>query len=69
MKDKLKIAQLYNLRSSYSDKIEIFSRYPTIMNRGPTHDNMMLGDFNAKVEKKVAGETALGYHGGGSRSE
>ena len=68
---RLKIVQVYAPTCSHSDEEveKFYEDIEAIMNRESAHFNVIMGDFNAKIGKKTAGETALGNHGVDSRNE
>ena len=67
----LKVVQVHAPTCSYSDDdVESFYEdIQAIVDRNKAHFTVIMGDFNAKVGKKVAGETSVGNHGIGTRNE
>ena len=67
----LKIVQVYAPTCSHPDE-EVESFYEDVQvatDRAKAHFTVIMGDFNAKVGKKVERETAIGNHGIGTRNE
>ena len=67
---KVKVIQVYAPTSTHTDE-EIENFYEdveTAMKKHNTQFTFVIGDFNAKVGQKVAGETVLGNFGVGNRN-
>lgn len=70
-KYSVKNVQVYAPTSSHSDE-EVESFYEdvhTAIDRNQTHFLVVMGDFNAKVGRRVDQETSVGQHGIGTRNE
>ena len=67
----LQIIQVYAPTSSHSDEeVEEFCELVTQqLNKHNHHFKIVMGDFNAKIEKKKQNETTIGIHGLGTRNE
>ena len=68
---KLKIIQVYAPTCSHSDE-EVENFYEDVqkaIDRKRAHFMVIMGDFNAKIGKRVEQETSIGNHGIGTRNE